>query len=74
MGVRVQVVDGYIEIRVKPSYVYDIEIDQIVHDQKTGRLNWLNHLRQKRWFTKSLEAEFLDVAKTAGLENLQKSS
>lgn len=64
---RVRKVQGYIEIEVTRSFVYDIPITQLVEDQLTGRLNWLSHLREKNWFTKEIEKEFTNLLLANGI-------
>ena len=64
----VQFNDGYIEIQATPVFVYEIEVRQLASDHADGRMNWLEHLRAKNWFTQAMEAKLLSHTKRLGLE------
>lgn len=64
---KVKIFKDHIEIQATKSFTYDIEIKRIKEDTQTGRLNWIFHLRQKVWFTKEIENEFIKALKSLGM-------
>ena len=44
------------------GYTYDIHLDGIKTDKQ--KKEWIEHLKQKNWFTKKMEVEFINLIKT----------
>jgi hypothetical protein len=60
---KIKIEDGFILIQTHlPHYVYDIDIRICKSDAQ--KLDWLEHLKCKNWFTKELELEFINLIKT----------
>lgn len=60
---KITVSDGYIEIHVTKHFIYDICLEDAVKDHKTGRMNWLEHLKAKNWFDPATEKRFIEIVK-----------
>lgn len=58
---------GSIFIKVLPEYEYDTRISEIGqpddHPEGLSAWAWVNHLREKNWWSKENEEEFLSLAK-----------
>ena len=54
---RVEIERDFICINVTPNYPYVIERSMM------DRMDWLNHLRFKNWFTEEVELEFISAIK-----------
>lgn len=61
MKPTIEVTDEFISINVSRHYTYDIEIDQIRSDHKTGRMDWWDHLKRKPWWNEDLESEMAEI-------------
>ena len=59
----IKIEDGFIFIQTHlPHYIYDIDIRSCKSDAQ--KLDWLNYLKCKTWFTKDMEIEFINLIKT----------
>ena len=61
--IKINYEDRMIEIQTHlPHYVYEIDLDTCrSHEQK---MDWIQHLKGKNWFTNEYLIEFLEVIKT----------
>ena len=50
---------GFVVIRVKEGYDYDIDLDSIKNH--ADLLRWKDHLSEKRWMTKELLEKFFEM-------------
>lgn len=51
--------DTFFSLISQPNCRYDIEFDRI--DSSVKLIDWLQHLREKMWFTPDMEFTFIDA-------------
>lgn len=61
------IVGKTINIKVLPSYIYDAEIISLGNEKSSpgngSMWGWVKHLREKNWWDKENEIQFIELAK-----------